>query len=125
MNMMADAFGQPPPPTTAHPNPTPSDPQAPGVTAPTHLTVLVHGFVGQPGDLTYLQSSITKFGKGKVLAHTARCNLGKTHDGVRAGGERLAEEVRQLVAANPSLQGISFVGNSLGGEQLFLLAVHV
>lgn len=60
-----------------------------------------------------------------MLAHTARCNLGKTHDGVMAGGERLAEEIRQLVAANPNLKGISFVGNSLGGERLFPLAVHV
>lgn len=28
-----------------------------------------------------------------MLAHSAVCNLGRTKDGVRSGGERLADEV--------------------------------
>lgn len=82
---------------------------------PTHLAVLVHGYVGTPEDLSYLKEAITKFGQGKVLAYTPSCNRGRTKDGVRAGGERVAEEVRAVVQQHPSLQDISFVGNSLGG----------
>ena len=82
---------------------------------PTHLAVLVHGYMGQPGDLTYLKDTITTFGKGAVLAYTPYCNSGRTRDGVRAGGERVAEEVMRVVQEHPSLRDISFVGNSLGG----------
>lgn len=117
-----------------------------GVTAPSHLAVLVHGYVGRPDDLTYLKETITRMGKGNVFAYSATCNLGeycimiachslttrsqlcmcllvvfmnikigKTKDGVQAGGERLAEEIKRVVAAHPTLKDISFVGNSLGG----------
>jgi hypothetical protein len=55
----------------------------------------VHGYVGTPGDLNYLTTAITRRGEGKVLAYQANCNLGRTKDGVRAGGSRLAEEVRR------------------------------
>jgi len=58
-----------------------------------HLCVLVHGFVGTPQDLTYLKTAIERHGGSKMLVHLAQCNLGKTHDGVVAGGSRLAEEV--------------------------------
>lgn len=71
--------------------------------------------MGHPEDLTYLQEAITKFGHGRVLAYTPRCNAGRTRDGVRAGGERVAEDVRRVVQEHPSLQDVSFVGNSLGG----------
>jgi hypothetical protein len=80
---------------------------------PNHYT---HSYMGTPEDLTYLQDAISQFGKGRVLAYTPRCNLGKTRDGVRAGGERVAEEVRRVVREHPSLRDVSFVGNSLGGE---------
>lgn len=81
---------------------------------PTHLAVVVHGLVGRPDDLSYLREAIQKQGHG-ILAHCAACNMDKTFDGVQAGGERLAAEVRQIVAAHPSLRAISFIGNSLGG----------
>jgi len=71
--------------------------------------------MGTPEDLTYVVEAITSFGKGRVMAYTPRCNLGRTYDGVRAGGERVAEEVLRVVQEHPSLQDISFVGNSLGG----------
>lgn len=95
-----------PPPTAAGHSAT--------IGTPTHLAVVVHGLVGRPDDLSYLRESIEKQGHG-ILAHCAACNLDKTFDGVQAGGERLAAEVRQIVAANPSLHTISFIGNSLGG----------
>jgi esterase/lipase len=83
--------------------------------APTHLAVLVHGYMGTPEDLTYLKEAVTEFGKGNVLAYTPTCNRGRTKDGVKLGGERVAEEVRRVVKQHPSLSAISFVGNSLGG----------
>jgi len=95
-----------PPPTAAGHSATTGTPK--------HLAVVVHGLVGRPDDLSYLRESIEKQGHG-ILAHCAACNLDKTFDGVQAGGERLAAEVRQIVAANPSLHTISFIGNSLGG----------
>lgn len=39
----------------------------------------------------------------------------QTFDGIDACGERLAEEVRQYVAAHPSLARITVVGHSMGG----------
>jgi predicted esterase YcpF (UPF0227 family) len=42
-------------------------------------------------------------------------NAFMSFDGVPAGAARIADEVRAVVAANPSLVYISLVGNSLGG----------
>lgn len=53
--------------------------------------------MGTPGDLTYLKSSINQQGKGVVVAHAAECNLGRTQDGVKCGGERLSEEVSKVL----------------------------
>ena len=70
-----------------------------------------------------------------VLVHSATCNEGKTNDGVRAGGERLVEEMLQVIRKEADrtrrknqrhrdgdLGGeevvditLSLVGNSLGG----------
>ncbi|CAM9730965.1 unnamed protein product, partial [Ascophyllum nodosum] len=83
---------------------------------PSHLIVLVHGLAGTPEDLTYLKQGLEhRSGDGEVLVHLARCNKGKTKDGVAEGGSRLADEIRQVVKSNPSLTRISLVGNSLGG----------
>jgi hypothetical protein len=66
-----------------------------------------------------------------MVVHNAVCNEHKTTDGVIAGGDRLVEEIRQVIQremakrSSSSLQGgdgmmlqditISIVGNSLGG----------
>ena len=39
----------------------------------------------------------------------------QTFDGVDVCGERLAEEIREVVAAHPSLERISLLGHSMGG----------
>lgn len=92
---------------------------------PYHLAVVVHGYVGRPTDLAYLCEALVREGKGDVLAHAAVCNLDKTKDGVARGGTRLAEEVRQVIAAHPSLTSISFIGNSLVRTfWCFLFFVH-
>lgn len=66
-----------------------SPPQA----SPTHFVVLVHGYAGSPRDLTYLQRSIERIGSGRFRVHAAQCNSGRTRDGIRNGGSRLAKEV--------------------------------
>lgn len=54
----------------------------------------VHGLAGTPEDLSYLKESLDRRGGPEILVHLARCNQGKTKDGVAMGGERLANEVR-------------------------------
>lgn len=86
--------------------------------APEELIILAHGLQGDVDDFTYfldaLDSSLP--GKsGKILVHASSVNTERTHDGVIAGGERLAYDVRAVVAAHPSLRSISLVGFSLGG----------
>lgn len=53
-----------------------------------------HGLAGTPEDLTFLKKCLDERGGRDVLVHLARCNKGKTKDGVAEGGLRLADEVR-------------------------------
>lgn len=73
----------------------------------THTHMPVHGLVGTPEDLTYLKESLERRGGEDVLVHLARCNWGKTKDGVAEGGSRLAEEVGIFCrhSHNPFLDG--------------------
>ena len=50
-----------------------------------------------------------------MLACAANDGFLKTFDGIAAGAQRVANEVRRTVAAAPDLETISMVGNSLGG----------
>ena len=65
-------------------------------------------------------------GKGMLIVHNAACNHGKTNDGVIKGGERLANEMLDVIrdelrgCNNSQKEGtqdvtISIIGNSLGG----------
>ena len=77
-----------------------------------HLVVLCHGLSGSQDDLRYLGESLTSAG---AAVYRSRANeMMRSFHGVKLGGSRLAEEVRELVSAG-SYQSISFVGNSLGG----------
>jgi hypothetical protein len=84
--------------------------------SPSHLVILQHGLYGEAFNLAYLHERLTEIGDGGILAHLATSNEGlRTRDGVAAGGRRLAEEVRSISRAHPSLRTLSLVGNSLGG----------
>lgn len=83
--------------------------------AATKLVVLQHGLYGGAINLRVLQKELQLAGGDDVLVHSAASNEGRTRDGVAAGGKRLASEVRHIVRCNPSLESLSFVGNSLGG----------
>ena len=87
---------------------------------------MVHGLGGQPGDLACLEEVLNRRGESSgVHVHLAQCNapgsslfsslFHPTHDGIEAGGRRLADEIRSLKAAAPQLTHVSLVGNSLGG----------
>lgn len=91
-----------------------------------HLVVLVHGWMGNPLELGYLQQAMTAQAQGLVpdgnalVVRSSEANDGRTYDGIKAGGERLASEVSSWVDelyASPNVEkvSLSFVGNSLGG----------
>ena len=67
---------------------------------------------------------------GTLIVHNAACNEGKTHDGVANGGDRLANEIKDVVFAEVNARRdeldvnadsglidvtLSMTGNSLGG----------
>ena len=93
--------------------------------AATHLVVLVHGWMGNAQEMKYIETSLeregSKYPSHKFVVVSPKVNEGRTHDGIAAGGQRLADEVTQLIQQYPqknhdnSITTLSFVGNSLGG----------
>lgn len=97
-----------------------------------NVYVLAHGFVGGANDLTYLRSAILREANSPsspattmTFAACAGCNEGRTFDGVRKGGERLASLTKEIIITILSQEGLisqrlpavhlTLVGNSLGG----------
>ena len=77
-----------------------------------HVIVLVHGWMGNAQELSYLQDSLQRHAANFIttsatdnetvvdfVVHSATCNEGRTFDGVAAGGHRLADEVRGILDA--------------------------
>ncbi|CBZ53750.1 hypothetical protein NCLIV_035320 [Neospora caninum Liverpool] len=81
---------------------------------PVCLVVCVHGLAGVSSDFQFTQSVLNERAP-HIRVLVSRANTGKTFDGVKRGGERLADEIRQEVARFPSLSYISVIGFSLGG----------
>ncbi|CAI9098572.1 OLC1v1035242C1 [Oldenlandia corymbosa var. corymbosa] len=83
---------------------------------PQHLVVMVNGLAGSTADWTYAAEQFVKRLPDKVIVHRSERNTSKlTFDGVDLMGERLAEEVVNVVKHWPGLHKISFVAHSLGG----------
>lgn len=81
-----------------------------------HLVVMVNGLSGSSSDWKFGAEQFVKRLPGKVYVHRSECNHSTlTFDGVDLMGERLAEEVRQVVERRRNLRKISFVAHSLGG----------
>jgi len=83
-----------------------------------HLVVLVHGLSGKPEDMGKIEELMRKdaaVGQRGVLIHATDVNVGRTTDGVRNGGKRVAGDIVGMVRKYPSLEKISIVGFSLGG----------
>jgi len=80
--------------------------------------------MGNPSELSYLHQSLQKQALDtedqQYIIHSATSNDGRTTDGIVRGGERLADEVNQLVQHLREQQrqpriSLSLIGNSLGG----------
>lgn len=99
-----------------------------------HVIFLVHGHRGYSTDLAYLRDQISSVASEKMktcqqsllLIHSVKCNEGRTDDGIRSGGERVAQEMLEYIQQkicnlkeddNLHVREVtlSVVGNSLGG----------
>ncbi|KAK6131818.1 hypothetical protein DH2020_034436 [Rehmannia glutinosa] len=81
-----------------------------------HLVVMVHGILGSASDWKFGAEKFVESLPDKVFVHCSEKNAAKlTLDGVDVMGERLAEEVLEVIKRKPSLKKISFVAHSVGG----------
>eukprot|EP00978_Attheya_sp_CCMP212_P006772 scaffold15753_cov48-Attheya_sp.AAC.3 len=113
-----------------------------------HFCFLVHGHRGRSRDLSYLHSAMTEAAgehsnrnrnenapsrdrrrrRHHVIVHNAVCNEHRTADGIEKGGNRLVEEIVQVIRKEMEAYyhvdtmatglrdvTISLLGNSLGG----------
>lgn len=81
-----------------------------------HLVVMVHGILGSAADWKFAAEQFVRMLPDKVYVHCSECNRAKlTLDGVDVMGQRLAEEVLELIKHKPELRKISFVAHSVGG----------
>ncbi|XP_008801790.1 lipid droplet phospholipase 1-like isoform X1 [Phoenix dactylifera] len=84
--------------------------------SPDHLVVMVHGILGSTADWQYGASEFVKMLQNKVIVHCSECNMYRlTLDGVDVMGERLADEVVEVINKKPEIQKISFIAHSVGG----------
>ncbi|EME49187.1 hypothetical protein DOTSEDRAFT_68054 [Dothistroma septosporum NZE10] len=88
---------------------------------PDHLAVLVHGLWGNPSHLNYLRDTLRAgFNEESlhILVPTSNSD-NQTYDGIEVGGERVANEIEQKLAAleqkGHKITKISITGYSLGG----------
>ncbi|XP_057434828.1 uncharacterized protein LOC130727651 isoform X2 [Lotus japonicus] len=83
---------------------------------PTHLIIMVNGLIGSAHDWKFAAKQFLARYPNDTVVHCSERNTSiLTLDGVDVLGERLAEEVIQVIKRHPSVQKISFVGHSLGG----------
>ncbi|XP_057786469.1 putative lipase ROG1 isoform X2 [Salvia miltiorrhiza] len=83
---------------------------------PDHLVIMVNGIIGSAADWRYAADQFVKNLPDKVIVHRSECNPSRlTFDGVDRMGERLAEEVMDVIRRWHGVRKISFVAHSLGG----------
>nr|XP_025632950.1 putative lipase YOR059C isoform X1 [Arachis hypogaea]XP_025632951.1 putative lipase YOR059C isoform X1 [Arachis hypogaea] len=81
-----------------------------------HLVVMVNGILGSATDWKFAAEQFVQELPDEVFVHCSERNVSKlTLDGVDVMGERLAEEVREVVRRKPNMRKISFVAHSVGG----------
>ncbi|XP_052174375.1 lipid droplet phospholipase 1-like isoform X2 [Diospyros lotus] len=81
-----------------------------------HLVVMVHGIMGSAADWKFASEQFIRILPDKVFVHCSERNTAKlTLDGVDVMGERLTQEVLELIKQRPNLRKISFVAHSVGG----------
>ncbi|KAL2540028.1 alpha/beta-Hydrolases superfamily protein [Abeliophyllum distichum] len=81
-----------------------------------HLVIMIHGILGSARDWKYAAEQFVSKLPDKVFVHCSERNMAKlTLDGVDIMGERLAEEVLDVIKRKPDIRKISFVAHSVGG----------
>lgn len=81
-----------------------------------HLVIMVNGIMGSSSDWKFGAEQFVKSLPDKVIVHCSERNVSKlTLDGIDVMGERLAEEVLDVIQRKPEVRKISFVAHSLGG----------
>ncbi|CAN6478023.1 unnamed protein product [Victoria cruziana] len=84
--------------------------------SPDHLVVMVHGILGNATDWKFAAEQFVRVLPDKVVVHCSQSNVSKlTLDGVDVMGERLADEVKEVIKQMPTVRKISFVAHSVGG----------
>ena len=80
----------------------------------THIIVLIHGWMGNPAEMSYIRESIQRAAarasarcasesstkvkhRHRFVLHSPSCNEDRTDDGIAMGGSRLAQEINDLV----------------------------
>eukprot|EP01083_Nonionella_stella_P008834 25566_1 len=97
---------------------------------PQHLIVFVTGYLTPHFLQTPILNSFKRYyeqnynnNKQGIMVHLASSNTNGffthsfygTNDGIHKGGQRLSDEIKSVLHANPSLDKISIIGSSLGG----------
>uniref|UniRef100_A0A0E0QE84 DUF676 domain-containing protein n=1 Tax=Oryza rufipogon TaxID=4529 RepID=A0A0E0QE84_ORYRU len=83
---------------------------------PDHLLVMVHGILGSNADWQYAANEFVKQLPDDVIVHCSEKNINTlTLEGVDVMGERLADEVIDVIIRKPELTKISFLAHSVGG----------
>ncbi|GMN41053.1 hypothetical protein TIFTF001_010262 [Ficus carica] len=81
-----------------------------------HLVVMVNGILGSVTDWKFAAEQFVKSLPDKVFVHCSERNVSKsTLDGVDVMGDRLAEEVLEVIQRKPNVNKISFIAHSVGG----------
>ncbi|KAF9603195.1 hypothetical protein IFM89_034528 [Coptis chinensis] len=81
-----------------------------------HLVIMVNGILGSSSDWKFGADQFVKSLGDKVIVHCSERNVSKlTLDGIDVMGERLAEEVVEVIQGKPGVRKISFVAHSMGG----------
>ncbi|CDP05377.1 unnamed protein product [Coffea canephora] len=81
-----------------------------------HLVIMVHGILGSASDWKFAAEQFVRMLPDKVFVHCSEKNMAAlTLDGVDVMGERLSEEVLDVIKRKPDMRKISFVAHSVGG----------
>ncbi|XP_024990814.1 putative lipase YDL109C [Cynara cardunculus var. scolymus] len=86
------------------------------VSSADHLVVMVNGILGSSADWKFAAEQFVKSLPDRVFVHRSERNAAsQTLDGVDVMGERLSQEVLEVIKQKPNLHKISFVAHSVGG----------
>ena len=84
--------------------------------APTHVVIVLHGFMGFCNNVDQLARSIrTRMGVDALVIVPPSYQLLRSQDGIDVIARRVVGQLHDVVAAHPSLTSLSLIGYSMGG----------